>query len=315
MSLAGTGSTPFPLVGTETETRAEAAPRKGGRRLRPGRVVLHSFLILTSLLWLIPLLWAAYTSLRPYQETADHGYVSVARSLTLANYRSALSRGDLVHHFVNTMIIVVPALVLTLFLASMVAFVVARFSFKGNLALLMLFTAGNLLPQQVIITPLYRLYKSVPLPAVMSDSGTLYDSFWGIILIHVAFQTGFCTFVLSNYMKTLPVELSEAARVDGASAWRQYWQITMPLCRAPLAALATLEFTWIYNDFFWALTLMVTGDKRPITSSLNNLQGQFFTDNNLVAAGSLLVAAPTVIVYFLLQKQFIGGLTLGATKG
>ena len=195
------------------------------------------------------------------------------------------------------------------------AFVVARFSFKGNLALLMLFTAGNLLPQQVIITPLYRLYKSIPLPLVMSDSGTLFDSFWGIILIHIAFQTGFCTFVLSNYMKTLPQELTEAARVDGASAWRQYWQITLPLCRAPIAALATLEFTWIYNDFFWALVLMVTGDKRPITSSLNNLQGQFFRDNNLIAAGSLMVALPTVAVYFLLQKQFIGGLTLGATKG
>ena len=292
-----------------------AVIRRRRRGPRPARIVLHTFLMLTCLVWLLPLLWAAYTSLRPYEETARNGYVSVAKTLTLDNYRHALSRGDLLHHFLNTMIIVVPALVITLFLASMVAFVVARFSFKGNLALLMLFTAGNLLPAQVIITPLYRIYKSVPLPLVMSDSGTLFDSFWGIILIHIAFQTGFCTFVLSNYMKTLPQELTEAARVDGASAWRQYWQITMPLCRAPLAALATLEFTWIYNDFFWALVLMVTGSKRPITSSLNNLQGQFFTDNNLVAAGSLMVALPTVAVYFLLQKQFIGGLTLGATKG
>ncbi len=299
-------------------TAVPAEPRVVGKRhkkLTPGRVLLHTVLVLTSLVWLLPLLWAGYTSLRPYAETAQHGYVSLASTLTLENYRNALNRGDLVHHFLNTMIIVVPALVLTLFLASMVAFVVSRFSFRGNVALLMLFAAGNLLPQQVIVTPLYRVYKSIPLPLAMSDSGTLFDSFWGIILIHVAFQTGFCTFVLSNYMKTLPHELTEAARVDGASAWRQYWQITLPLCRAPLAALATLEFTWIYNDFFWALVLMVTGDKRPITSSLNNLQGQFFTDNNLVAAGSLMVALPTVLVYALLQKQFIGGLTLGATKG
>ena len=302
----------LPLTRNATTT---AMVRRRRRRPGPARIVLHAFLMLTCLVWLLPLLWAAYTSLRPYDETARNGYVSVAKTLTLDNYRHALSRGDLPHHFLNTMIIVVPALVLTLFLASMVAFVVARFSFKGNLALLMLFTAGNLLPAQVIITPLYRLYKSIPLPLVMSDSGTLFDSFWGIILIHIAFQTGFCTFVLSNYMKTLPQELTEAARVDGASAWRQYGQITLPLCRAPLAARATLEFTWIYNDFFWALVLMVTGDKRPITSSLNNLQGQFFTDNNLVAAGSLMVALPTVFVYFLLQKQFIGGLTLGATKG
>ena len=283
--------------------------------LRPARVLLHTCLILISLAWLLPMLWAAYTSLRPYEETAENGYVSIAKTLTLENYRKALEQGDLWLHFKNTMFIVVPALFLILVLSSMVAFVVSRFRFRGQIALLMLFTAGNLLPQQVIITPLYRIYRDVPLPSWMSDSETLFDSFWGIILIHVAFQIGFCTFVLSNYMKTLPEELTEAARVDGASAWRQYWQITLPLCRAPIAALATLEFTWVYNDFFWALVLMVSGDKRPITSALNNLQGQFFIDNNLVAAGSLLVALPTVLVYAVLQKQFIGGLTLGATKG
>ena len=307
-------------VATPTSQTSPSGPgrpsrRDDNRRLRPGRVVLHTVLVLVSAAWLLPLLWAAYTSLRPYEETARNGYVSLAEALTFENYRKAFEQGDMLHHFTNTMIIVVPSLLLILFLSSMVAFVVSRFQFRGQIALLMLFTAGNLLPQQSIITPLYRLYRTVPLPEWMSDSGTLFDSYWGIILIHIAFQIGFCTFVLSNYMKTLPHELTEAARVDGASAWRQYWQITLPLCRAPLAALATLEFTWIYNDFFWALVLMVSGDKRPITSSLNNLQGQFFIDNNLVAAGSLLVALPTVLIYFLLQKQFIGGLTLGATKG
>jgi len=116
-------------------------------------------------------------------------------------------------------------------------------------------------------------------------------------------------------MRTLPRELTEAALVDGASVLRTFWQVILPLCRPPLAALATLEVTWIYNDFFWALILMRTGDKRPITSALNNLSGQFFTDNNLIAAASLVAALPTLIVYFILQKQFIGGLTLGATKG
>ncbi len=305
------------VEGPKTDRQDQPLLTPGGAKkpLTPGRVFLHVSLVLVCLAWMLPLLWAAYTSLRPYQETAANGYVSIARSLTLQNFRDALTKGDMLLHFRNTVIIVVPALILTLFLSSMVAFVVSRFNFRGNIALLMLFTAGNLLPQQVIITPLYRLYRSVPLPEWMSSSGTLFDSYWGIILIHVAFQIGFCTFVLSNYMKTIPHELTEAARVDGASVWRQYWQITLPLCRAPLAALATLEFTWIYNDFFWALVLMSTGDKRPITSALNNLQGQFFTDNNLVAAGSLIIALPTVAVYFILQKQFIGGLTLGATKG
>jgi multiple sugar transport system permease protein len=96
---------------------------------------------------------------------------------------------------------------------------------------------------------------------------------------------------------------------------RIWGAVIMPLCRPALAALATLEFTFIYNDFFWALLLMKSGDKRPITSALNNLQGQFFTDTNLLAAGALLAAIPTILVYVFLQKQFISGLTLGSTKG
>ncbi|HTJ39211.1 MAG TPA: carbohydrate ABC transporter permease, partial [Dactylosporangium sp.] len=97
--------------------------------------------------------------------------------------------------------------------------------------------------------------------------------------------------------------------------WLQYWKVTLPLCRPALAALATLLFTWIYNDFLYALVLISTGDKLPVTSALNNLRGQFFTDYNLLAAGSLLVALPTLIVFFALQRQFVAGLTLGAAKG
>src|SRR4029450_11076235 len=109
---------------------------------------------------------------------------------------------------------------------------------------------------------------------------------------------GFCTFVLSNFMKTIPHELTEAARVDGASVWRQYRTIIMPLTRPAVAALAILEFTWIYNDFLWAFVLISSGDKKPITSALANLRGVFFTDNNLIAAGAMLAAIPTLAVYF-----------------
>ena len=137
----------------------------------------------------------------------------------------------------------------------------------------------------------------------------------GLIAINVAFQTGFCTFVLANYMKTIPKSLSEAARVDGAGVLRQYFWIMLPLCKPALAALATLEFTFIYNDFLWALILAPSSSKQPITTALNNLQGQFFTDNNLLAAGALLTAIPTLVVFVLLQKQFVKGLTLGAHKG
>ena len=213
------------------------------------------------------------------------------------------------------MIITLPAIALILLFASSVAFVVARFGFWFNVPLLIFFMAANLLPQQVIITPLYELYLRIELPTWLSESGLAYDSYVGLIAIHVAFQTGFCAFVLSNYMKTIPKELDEAARVDGAGVLRQFFGIILPLCKPALAALATLEFTWIYNDFLWAVVLMSSGDKRPITSSLTNLQGMFFTDNNLIAAASVLVALPTLLVYAVMQRQFIGGLTLGASKG
>jgi multiple sugar transport system permease protein len=299
-----------------TGTRAvPAAATVHRRRYRPRRILLHGFLITVAAVWLFPLLWAVYQSFRPYGETSANP-VALPETLTLANYITAWTRAELPKYWLNTAIILLPAVTITLGLASMIAYAVSRFSWRFNLALLMLFTAGNLLPPQVIITPLFRMYLLVPDFLGINDKPyLLYDQHIGIVAILVAFQLGFCTFVLSNYMKTLPKELTEAALVDGASVLRTFWQVILPLCRPPLAALATLEFTWIYNDFFWALLLMPTGAKQPVTSALNNLQGQFFTDTNMLAAGAVMVAIPTLVVYFALQRHFIKGLTLGSTKG
>ena len=274
-----------------------------------------AFMIAVCVAWLLPVLFALYVSFRPYAETSQYGYVSLPHHLTFANYANAWTQSDMLRFFSNSLLITVPAVIVTLLLASMVAFVVTRVNLKVNLALLLLFTAGNLLPPQVIITPLYRLYLLIPLPSFLSSSGYLYDSYVGLIVINVAFQTGFCVFVLSNYMRTIPSEMYEAAEVDGAGLWARYWRMTMPLCRPALAALATLLTTWIYNDFFWAITLISTGGKRPVTSALANLQGQFISNQNLIAAAAMIVAVPTLVVYLLLQRQFIAGLTLGSTKG
>ena len=285
------------------------------RRIRLPRIALYAFLTFMAVTWLFPLLWAAYTSLRPYGETLRNGFISAPSVLNLDNFASAWTRGQFPQFYLNSIIVTVPAVLLTLLISSMVAFAVSRFNWRFNLVCLMLFTAGNLLPPQVIIVPLYRLYLLLPIPPPLSDNGLLYDQYFGIILIHVAFQVGFCVFVLSNYMKTISRELTEAALADGACVWRIYWNVILPLCRPALAALATLEFTFIYNDFFWALLLMKSGDRRPITSALNNLQGQFVTDTNVLAAGALLAAIPTILVYIALQRHFISGLTLGSTKG
>ncbi len=279
-----------------------------------GRIATHAFLAFMTILWLIPLVYAVLASLRDYQYTAEHGYLSFG-GFTLNNYVTAWQVGEFAQKFLNSAIITIPAVALTLFLASMVAFVLARFNWTFNIVMLGAFTAGNLLPPQALLIPVYKMFQGFEVPFWFSASGTLLNSYWGLIAVNVGFQIGFCTFVLSNYMKALPKEIYESAMVDGASIWQQYWKLTLPLCRPSLAALATLEITWIYNEFFWATVLLQNGELFPITSSLTNLSGAFFTDNNLVAAGAVMIALPTIIIYFALQKHFVAGLTVGATKG
>jgi multiple sugar transport system permease protein len=304
-------------VTSSRPTRDAATPDRTARPSGPRltRVAAQVFMIVMTVLWVTPILFALYVALRPIAETNKLGYVSLPHKLTFENFANAWTQSDMWRYFLNSVYVTVPAVLLTLFLASMVAYIVSRLSFTFNIALLILFTAGNLLPQQVIITPLYRLYLAIHLPEWISGNGLLYNSYAGLIVINVSFQLGFCVFVLSNYMKTVPTDIDEAALLDGASLWTRYWRVTIPLVRPALAALATLLTTWIYNDFFWAITLISTGNKRPITSALANLQGQFVANQNMIAAAALIAAIPTLIVYVLLQKQFIAGLSLGSSKG
>ncbi|MBI4933320.1 MAG: carbohydrate ABC transporter permease [Actinobacteria bacterium] len=285
---------------------------------RRNKITLTILLTFIAAVWVLPMAMALLSSFRYFEsDTLLNGPFSWPKTLTLDNYREAWRVGDIWTHFGNTMFITIPALVLILLFSSMLAFACTRFSWKFNVFFLVLFTAGNLMPQQVIFQPLFQIFKKTPWPDLLSDTNTGYllGTKVAVILIHVAFQTGFCTFVLSNYMKTIPKELGEAAMVDGASVWRQYWQIILPLCRPAFAALATLEFTWLYNDFFWGNVLLQQGSEKPITSSISVLNGQYASDYNLIAAASMMIALPTLAVYLALQKQFISGLTLGANKG
>jgi len=285
---------------------------------RGPRMLLHGVMITIAVLWLIPMVAAFYASFRYFESDSNvNGVFSLPETLTLDNYREAWNVGEIPRHFWNTMFVTIPSLVLILFLSSMVAFACSRFTWRFNIFFLVLFTAGNLMPQQVLFQPLFRIFKATPWPDIISDTntGNLLGTKIAVILIHVAFQVGFCTFVLANYMKTIPKELGEAAAVDGAGVLRQYFQVVMPLTRPALAALGTLEFTWLYNDFFWGSVLLSQGDQRPITSSIQVLNGQYATDFNLIAAASIVIALPTLTVYMILQKQFISGLTLGANKG
>ena len=301
------------LTLNELSLTSSDAPSKPGRKKSHWGTYL--FLTVMAIIWLVPLLWSIFTALRPFADTNKYGYFSLGGSFNLNNFVTAFTQGDMLTYLWNSVIITVPTVVLTLFLASMMAFAVSRFSWRFNITLLIMFTAGNLLPPQVLAAPLFEMFKNFNLPYSISDSGTLLNTYTAVIIVDTAFQIGFCTFVLSNYMKALPHDLTEAAFVDGAGVWRQYISVIMPLTRPALAALGTLEVIWIYNDFFWPLLFIQSGNRLPITTALKNLQGQFLTDYNLLAAGAVITVIPTLVIYLVLQRQFVAGLTLGASKG
>lgn len=275
----------------------------------------HIFLTVMAVMWMVPLGWALFTALRPKPDTDKYGYFSLGGAFNFDNFVQAWTQGGFPRYFLNSLIITVPTIILVLLCSSMMAFAVSRVSWKFNITLLIMFTAGNLLPPQVLATPLFEMFKLIQLPYWFSDSGSLLNTYISVIIANTAFQIGFCTFVLSNYMKALSADLTEAALVDGAGIWRQFVSIIMPLCKPAIAALATLELIFIYNDYFWPLLFIQSGDRLPVTTAINNLQGTFLSNYNLLAAGATITVIPTLVIYLLLQRQFVAGLTLGSSKG
>lgn len=286
-----------------------------GEKSKTGQRVAIGVLSVFSLIWVAPIAFTILQSFRPYDDVIKKGVMSWPSHLTFSNYYHAFVQSRMWLFFLNSVEVAVPAVVLTLFLASMIAFVLSRYESRASVPLLMLFTAGNLLPPQLLFIPIFRIYLHIHVPHFINSNGVLYDTQLGLILIHVAVQVGFATFVLTNYLRTIPKEISESALVDGANVWNHFFRIILPLLRPALASLGVLMTTWIYNDFFWAVVLLKTGNKRPITAALANLQGQFNTNYDLLAAGACMAFIPTLLVFFAMRKHFVAGLTLGSTKG
>jgi len=264
----------------------------------------HLVLILFTLTWLLPIFAAVLTSFRTMDDITVHGFWSIPRDLSFDKFEEAWISARIRVYLLNSFIITIPSLLGMMFLSSLSAYALARFRFKGNLLIYFIYVCGTMLPFQTLLLPVFRLTNKLG----------LYDTYGALILIHTAFQLGFCTFVLRNFMRTVPGEILDAARVDGCSEFRIYWQIMIPLSLPSLAALATLEFTWIFNDFLWALILLQTDSLRPVTAGLATLQGQYVTDWPLITAGALLATLPTMFVFVFLQRYFIQGLTLGSGK-
>ncbi|GAA1280329.1 carbohydrate ABC transporter permease [Pseudonocardia aurantiaca] len=284
---------------------AVTAPPAARVPARPARSPwFHVVMVPFTLLWLAPIVFVVLVALRDFDDIATRGLGALPGSLSLDGFAGALADGRVVRALLNSGVVTVFAVLASLALASVSAYALSRFRIPLRRTLLLVMLAGNLLPPQILLIPVSRIAQ---------DLG-IYDTLFALVVVQVGFGLGFYTFVLHGFMRSLPAEVFEAALLDGAGAGRTFWSIVLPLCRPALAALAALATTWIFNDLIWAMTVLRTEAKFPVTAALLNLQGGFSNSWNVIAAGSLVAAVPTAIVFFVFQKQFVSGLLVGANK-
>ncbi|MEM1287781.1 MAG: carbohydrate ABC transporter permease [Pseudomonadota bacterium] len=257
------------------------------------------------ILWLLPLLAVALFSIKPDADFSTGNFWGLPSSFEMfTNYGKVFFESDMPRYMLNSFLITVPTVIGAIALSAMTGFALGIYKFNGNLLIFFMFIAGNFVPFQILMVPVRDLTVALD----------LYDTKRGLILFHIAFQTGFCTLFMRNFIRQLPFELIEAARVEGVAEWRIFWFVVLPLMRPALAALAVLIFTFIWNDYFWAVVLTQGPDSQPVTAGINAFNSQFRAAYHLMSAGSIVAALPPVLMFFLMQKHFIAGLTLGAVK-
>jgi multiple sugar transport system permease protein len=279
-------------------------PRPIQQRSQAAQWIYTIALPVALLLWLFPLLGVALTSLRPASDLAQGNYFGMPSGIAWENYVYIFTETPIGQYMINSLWVTIPTVIGAVGLSLMTGFALAVYGFRANVLIFFMFVAGNFVPFQILMIPVRDF----------TDQLGMYDTWYGLALFHIAFQTGFCTLFMRNFIKALPYELIEAARVEGVAEWRIFWYIVLPLMRPAIAALSVLVFTFIWNDFFWATVLTQGVDSQPITAGLSSLNGQWIAQWHLVSAGSILAALPPVAMFFLMQKHFIAGLTLGAVK-
>lgn len=257
-------------------------------------------------LWLLPLIGIAVTSIRPSSDLAAGNYFGWPSGFNfIENYSAVFENSNIGWYILNSFKVTIPTVIGAVALSCLTGYALAVYKFRANLLVFFMFVAGNFVPFQILAIPVRDLTLSLG----------MYNTTMGLVMFHVAFQTGFCTLFMRNFIKGLPFALIESARVEGVSEWKIFWHIVMPLMRPAIAALSVLIFTFIWNDYFWATIMAQSADVRPVTAGMNELKGQWKVAWELIAAASIIAALPPVAMFFLMQKHFIAGLTLGATKG
>jgi multiple sugar transport system permease protein len=272
----------------------------------PTQLLYRLGLPIAMLFWLLPIIAVAMTSIRGGADLSNGNYWGLPTEWRLLeNYTAVFKNTPLASYILNSFLVTIPTVVGAVGLACMAGFALGIYRFKLNLVVFFLFVGGNFVPFQILMVPVRD----------MSLHLGLYDTIAGLALFHIAFQSGFCTFFMRNFIRELPRELIEAARVEGASEVQIFFKVVLPLVRPAIAALAVLVFTFIWNDYFWATVLIQGNHAMPVTGGLKSLNGMWVAQWHLVSAGSIVAAMPPVLIFFLMQKHFIAGLTFGATKG
>lgn len=278
----------------------QISPRRTGLRALYAAMV---FVIV--LVWLLPLLAVAMTSLRTLAAINAGDFWTWPKTLDFDNYVQVFQQTGMARYLLNSLIITLPAVAGAIALSTLAGFALAKYRFRGDTLLFAIFVGGNFVPYQILAVPVRNLTLHLG----------LYNSFGALILFHTAFQTGFAVFFMRNFIAELPDELLEAARLDGISEWKIFRFIVLPLTKPAIAALTVLLFTFVWNDYFWALVLVQSSGVRPVTTALQALLGQFVASWQLVSAAAILAALPPALMFFAMQRYFIAGLTLGASKG
>ncbi len=271
------------------------------------RLALYAALTILLILFVVPVYGAIVTAFKPFAELSAGNYWNLPGQLTLENFSRVLDPevGNIGLYLRNSLLLTVPASLFSIGLGTLAGYALGKYRFKGDGLLFVFIVAGMFLPPQIALIPVFRL---------MNDIG-LYDTLWAVIIIHSAFGIPICTLVMRNFFQIVPNALREAALIDGANEYSIFFRIMLPLTLPALAVLATLQFTWIWNDFLWPFILTHKASSRTIMLGILNLTGQYTVDWGGQAAASLLGSLPTLFIFIFFQRYFISGLTLGAVKG
>jgi multiple sugar transport system permease protein len=271
---------------------------------RVWQIGYQALLPIAMLLWLAPLLAVALFSIRPDSDFSIGNYWGWPTSFEMIENYLMVFTSSMPRYIMNSFLITIPTVIGAVALSCMTGFALGVYKFRGNLLVFFMFIAGNFVPFQILMVPVRDLTLDM----------NLYNTKTGLVLFHIAFQTGFCTLFMRNFIKALPHELIEAARVEGIAEWRIFWFVVLPLMKPAIAALSVLIFTFIWNDYFWAIVLTQGENAQPVTAGITSFNAQFRAMYHLMSAGSIVAALPPVLMFFLMQKHFIAGLTLGAVK-